>query len=79
MSTQARHRISELTQEIRDHQFKYYVLDAPSITDAAFDLLIKELAALEAKHPELLEPDSPTLGVGGDFLQHLINTITSKR
>jgi DNA ligase (NAD+) len=67
MSTQARHRITELTQEIRDHQFKYYVLDAPSITDAAFDLLIKELAALEAKHPELLEPDSPTLGVGGGF------------
>jgi len=67
MSTQARHRISELTQEIRDHQFKYYVLDAPTITDAAFDLLIKELAALEAKHPELLEPDSPTLGVGGGF------------
>jgi DNA ligase (NAD+) len=67
MSTQARHRISELTQEIRDHQFKYYVLDAPTVTDAAFDLLIKELAALEAKHPELLEPDSPTLGVGGGF------------
>jgi DNA ligase (NAD+) len=67
MSTQARHRISELTQEIRDHQFKYYVLDAPTITDAAFDLLIKELAELEAKHPELLEPDSPTLGVGGGF------------
>jgi DNA ligase (NAD+) len=67
MSTQARHRITELTQEIRDHQFKYYVLDAPTITDAAFDSLIKELAALEAKHPELLEPDSPTLGVGGGF------------
>ena len=67
MSTQARHRITELTQEIRDHQFKYYVLDAPTITDAAFDLLIKELAALEAKHPELLEPDSPSLGVGGGF------------
>jgi DNA ligase (NAD+) len=67
MSTQARHRISELTQEIRDHQFKYYVLDTPTITDAAFDLLIKELAVLEAKHPELLEPDSPTLGVGGGF------------
>jgi len=67
MSTQARHRISELTQEIRDHQFKYYVLDAPTITDAAFDALLKELAALEAKHPELLEPDSPSLGVGGGF------------
>ena len=67
MSTQARHRISELTEEIRDHQFKYYVLDAPTITDAQFDALLKELAALEAEHPELLEPDSPSLGVGGGF------------
>ena len=63
----ARHRIDELTQEIRDHQFKYYVLDAPTITDAQFDLLLKELQALEAKYPELLEPDSPSLGVGGGF------------
>jgi len=67
MTNQARHRIIELTQEIRDHQFKYYVLDSPSITDAAFDVLLKELEALEAKHPELLEPDSPSLGVGGGF------------
>lgn len=64
---QARHRITELTQEIRDHQFKYYVLDTPTITDAQFDKLLKELGALEAKHPELLEPDSPSLGVGGGF------------
>jgi DNA ligase (NAD+) len=67
MSNQARHRIAEITQEIRDHQFKYYVLDEPSIADAQFDALLKELAALEAKHPELLEPDSPSLGVGGGF------------
>jgi DNA ligase (NAD+) len=67
MTNQARHRISELTQEIRDHQFKYYVLDAPTITDAQFDALLKELQALEAKNPELLEPDSPSLGVGGGF------------
>ena len=67
MTNQARHRIIELTQEIRDHQFKYYVLDSPSITDAAFDKLLKELETLEAKHPELLEPDSPSLGVGGGF------------
>jgi DNA ligase (NAD+) len=67
MSNEARHRIAELTQEIRDHQFKYYVLDAPTITDAQFDMLLKELGALEAKHPELLEPDSPSLGVGGGF------------
>jgi len=67
MTNEARHRITELTQEIRDHQFKYYVLDNPTITDAAFDKLLKELQALEAKHPELLEPDSPSLGVGGGF------------
>jgi DNA ligase (NAD+) len=63
----ARHQINELTQEIRDHQFKYYVLDAPTITDSQFDRLLKDLAALEAAHPELLEPDSPSLGVGGGF------------
>ena len=67
MTNEARRRIAELTQEIRDHQFKYYVLDAPTITDAAFDKLLKELGALEAAHPELLEPDSPSLGVGGGF------------
>ena len=67
MSNAARHRITELTNEIRDHQFKYHVLDAPTVTDAQFDELLKELKALEAKHPELLEPDSPTLRIGGGF------------
>jgi DNA ligase (NAD+) len=67
MTNEARHRITELTQEIREHQFKYYVLDAPTISDSAFDKLLKELQTLEAKHPELLEPDSPSLGVGGGF------------
>jgi DNA ligase (NAD+) len=64
MSNQARHRMSELINEIRDHQFKYHVLDAPSITDAVFDGLLLELKGLEAKHPELREADSPTLGIG---------------
>jgi DNA ligase (NAD+) len=67
MSNTARHRIQELTTAIREHQFKYYVLDAPTVTDAQFDKLLKELSALEAEHPELLEPDSPSLGVGGGF------------
>ena len=67
MSNQARHRITELTNEIRDHQFKYYVLDAPTITDAQFDALLVELKKLEDANPELREPDSPTLGIGGGF------------
>ena len=67
MSNAARHRIDQLTTEICDHQFKYYVLDAPTITDAQFDQLLKELSALEAEHPELLAPDSPSLGIGGGF------------
>ena len=67
MSNQARHRMAELINEIRDHQFKYHVLDTPIVTDAAFDALLRELTALEAKHPELREADSPTLGIGGGF------------
>ena len=62
-----RQRISQLTEEIRDHIFKYYVLDNPTITDAQFDALMRELEALEKEHPELRASDSPTLGIGGGF------------
>ena len=67
MTSIARHRIDELTKEIRDHQFRYYVLDNPTITDAQFDVLLVELKKLEEANPELREPDSPTLGIGGGF------------
>ena len=67
MSNKARHRITELINEIRDHQFKYYVLDQPTITDAQFDELLRELQKLEEKNPELREVDSPTQHVGGGF------------
>jgi DNA ligase (NAD+) len=67
MTSIARHRIDELTKEIRDHQFRYYVLDDPSISDAQFDALLVELKKLEDANPELREPDSPTLGIGGGF------------
>ena len=67
MSNKARHRMTELINEIRDHQFKYYVLDQPTITDAQFDALLRELQTLEDKNPELREPDSPTAHVGGGF------------
>ena len=67
MSNKARHRVTELINEIRDHQFKYYVLDQPTITDAQFDELLRELQKLEEKNPELREADSPTQHVGGGF------------
>ena len=67
MSSKARHRMTELINEIRDHQFKYYVLDQPTITDAQFDALLRELQILEDKNPELREADSPTQHVGGGF------------
>ena len=67
MSNKARHRMTELINEIRDHQFKYYVLDQPTVSDAQFDELLRELQSLEDKNPELREPDSPTQNVGGGF------------
>jgi DNA ligase (NAD+) len=60
-----RRRWQELADEVREHQFRYYVKDAPIISDAEFDKLLNELAALEDKYPELRVPDSPTQLVGG--------------
>ncbi len=69
-STQIRHKIQELSETIKDHQFKYYVLDDPAITDAEFDKLWKELLSLEAKYPQYKLADSPTSDVGGGFATH---------
>lgn len=55
----------ELADEVREHQFRYYVRDAPIISDAEFDDLLRRLGALEDEHPELRTPDSPTQLVGG--------------
>src|SRR5215471_18894196 len=55
----------QLREELRRHEHLYYVLDAPEITDADFDRLMQELKRLEAAHPELITPDSPTQRVGG--------------
>ena len=55
----------ELAEEVRGHQFRYYVKDAPLISDGQFDELLKRLTALEEQYPELRTPDSPTQLVGG--------------
>ncbi|MGC2697784.1 MAG: NAD-dependent DNA ligase LigA [Candidatus Angelobacter sp.] len=57
--------IEKLREEIRRHEHLYYVLDAPELNDADFDRLMQELKRLEAAHPELIPPDSPTQRVGG--------------
>jgi len=58
-------RIEELRKELRRHEHLYYVMDAPEISDAAYDALMNELKKLEAEHPALVTPDSPTQRVGG--------------
>ncbi|WP_205628024.1 NAD-dependent DNA ligase LigA [Mycolicibacterium neoaurum] len=62
---EARGRWQELAEEVRGHQFRYYVKDAPVISDADFDVLLRRLEALEEQYPELRTPDSPTQLVGG--------------
>jgi len=57
--------IEELREKLRYHEYKYYVLDEPEISDAAYDRLMNRLKGLEAAHPELVTPDSPTVRVGG--------------
>ncbi|MGH9579009.1 MAG: DNA ligase LigA-related protein, partial [Terriglobales bacterium] len=58
-------KVEALREKIRYHEHRYFVLDDPEISDAGFDRLVKELRALEAEHPELVTPDSPTQRVGG--------------
>ncbi|MEE3852673.1 NAD-dependent DNA ligase LigA [Gordonia sp. LSe1-13] len=67
VSSELREKWTALAEEIRDHQFRYYVKDAPIITDGEFDRLLRELQELEDAHPELATPDSPTKLVGGGF------------
>jgi DNA ligase (NAD+) len=57
-------RVEALRQEINQHNYRYYVLDDPLVADAEYDVLMNELRALEAEHPELQSPDSPTQRVG---------------
>jgi DNA ligase (NAD+) len=61
----AARKVEKLRNEIRRHEHLYYVLDAPEVSDAEYDALMNELKRLEAAHPDLLTPDSPTQRVGG--------------
>src|ERR1700686_2311474 len=61
----AARELEKLREKLRHHEHLYYVLDAPEISDAEYDALMRELQALEAQHPELITPDSPSRRVGG--------------
>ena len=65
-------RAAELRAQLHHHAHRYYTLDEPEIPDAEYDRLFRELQAIEAEHPELLTPDSPTQRVGGAILKELV-------
>jgi DNA ligase (NAD+) len=71
-------QIEALRDEIRRHEHLYYVLDAPEISDAEYDTLINRLKALEAEHPEMVTPDSPTQRVGGKPREGFVKTAHSR-
>jgi DNA ligase (NAD+) len=67
-ATEVEARVAELRKQLEHHNHRYYVLDDPEISDADYDALLNELRDIEAEHPELLTPDSPTQRVGADPL-----------
>ena len=64
--TDAIKRIKELTEKLNQYSYEYYVLDAPTVTDYEFDMLLRELEALEQQYPDQIRADSPTQRVGGE-------------
>ncbi len=67
MSSDIKQRLNSLKDEIRDHDYNYYVSADPVISDEEYDTLVNELEKLESKYPELITPDSPTQRVGKDL------------
>ena len=63
-------RVTKLRTEINEHNYRYYILDEPSIPDAEYDRLLRELQAIEAEYPQLITPDSPTQRVGSSPTKH---------
>ena len=67
--TDERQRILQLRKELHEHNYKYYVLNQPEISDQEFDFMMKELQELEARHEDMFDPNSPTQRVGSDINQ----------
>ncbi|MEO8148030.1 MAG: NAD-dependent DNA ligase LigA [Bacteroidia bacterium] len=75
--TEAKEKIAQLSQEIDTHNYNYYVMSNPTISDYEFDLMLKELIDLEKKFPEFALPESPTQRVGGDLVKNF-KTVTHR-
>ena len=76
---QIKEQIESLRQELREHNHNYYVLDNATISDYEFDIKLKELQALEAKHPEFYDASSPTLRVGGTVTKNFDTVVHNER
>lgn len=72
-------KIEALRAALREHNYNYYVLDQPTISDYDFDMLLKELQDLEAQHPEFYDPNSPTVRVGGEVTKNFNTHVHSYR
>ncbi|MEO2060957.1 MAG: NAD-dependent DNA ligase LigA [Mesonia sp.] len=72
-------QIHTLREELRQHNYNYYVLDKPKISDYDFDMKLKELQELEEKHPEFYDPSSPTLRVGGQVTKNFATVVHEYR
>ncbi|GAA4278541.1 NAD-dependent DNA ligase LigA [Aquimarina mytili] len=72
-------KINQLREDLRQHNYKYYVLDTPTISDYEFDMMLKDLQALEEKHPEFYDPNSPTLRVGGEITKNFETVVHDYR
>lgn len=71
--------VIQLREELRQHNHNYYVLDNPTISDFDFDMKLKQLQILEAQHPELYDPNSPTLRVGGEVTKNFQTVVHAQR
>ena len=72
-------QIKTLSEELRQHNYNYYVLDNPTISDYEFDIKLKQLQELEAQHPEFAEADSPTKRVGGEITKNFETVVHEHR
>lgn len=68
-------KINTLREELRQHNYNYYILDSPTISDYEFDIKLKELQALEEKYPEFFDANSPTQRVGGEITKNFKTTV----